>query len=504
MSPTTRTLAALIGLGVGFGQSPEAPAQTTGTGSNLSTGSGAGTTPGTNPGSSPSSTRAGTNPLNLPTMPFPDYTPGTPRFGPNRGPQGRGIPPRVPGERNVRMPPGMPDDPTQALYPDLPDLLQSRPGSMSAEDLRALDRQILPEARLVIDPSQRALALERAARVKISNHELDDARKALAEAAEAALQVTDQTVHDSRLIGIVTTSLTLADEEVREVILDETLIDVSSTRPPRTLAERLRWADLAEDQWRRDLVIGRQIQSANFRSEMLYRVVEGRSRSSMTIANEVLRAPEPRSDLQGMQTALNGRADAILAEAERVAWAIQRPVWRDTGLVRICGSAATSDQYRRGLDVARKIPQPEYRTDGLILLAEGQARHGDQAAASIAYQEAARAVAAIPLEDPRGVLANVLIDSLLAVGRFDDARASVGLYPDNDSRLEALGAVAEEQGERGLANSALVWIERDVAAPYRDLLRRRLNDGVQRLLEKTRSAEQFELNHATPEPAPTR
>jgi hypothetical protein len=81
----------------------------------------------------------------------------------------------------------------------------------------------------------------------------------------------------------------------------------------------------------------------------------------------------------------------------------------------------------------------------------------------------------------------VLIDNLISVGRFDDARVSVGLYPDEPRKLVALGAIAESQGRRGAASSALAWINRDVPSQYRSQLYRRVSNGVVSAIEQNRS-----------------
>jgi hypothetical protein len=85
------------------------------------------------------------------------------------------------------------------------------------------------------------------------------------------------------------------------------------------------------------------------------------------------------------------------------------------------------------------------------------------------------------------VLAGVLIDNLISVGRFDDARASIGLYPDDSRRMIALGAIAESQGRRGAAQAAVAWINRDVPPGYRSQLYRRVSNGVVSAIEQNRS-----------------
>ena len=138
----------------------------------------------------------------------------------------------------------------------------------------------------------------------------------------------------------------------------------------------------------------------------------------------------------------------------RIAVRIGRPVWRDRGLVADHIGRGQVEAVRPRLDVAMKIPQPEVRTDALLKVAEIQARRGDPNGATQTYRLAAEAVASIPLDDPRAILAGVLLDNMIAVGRFDDAKASIGLYDDRPQQIVALGAIAESQGRRGRADEA--------------------------------------------------
>jgi hypothetical protein len=80
----------------------------------------------------------------------------------------------------------------------------------------------------------------------------------------------------------------------------------------------------------------------------------------------------------------------------------------------------------------------------------------------------------------------VLIDSLISVGRFDDARACVPFYPDDVRRMAALSTIAENQGERRLASSAFAWIDRDAPPELRDTLKLRVYEGVLKSYEKSR------------------
>jgi hypothetical protein len=158
-------------------------------------------------------------------------------------------------------------------------------------------------------------------------------------------------------------------------------------------------------------------------------------------------------------------------------------------MLLVAGSAAASYQFARGLEIARAIPQAEIRADALLRIAEAQSRSNRGEAASTTYQEAVRTVASIPLEDPRDILAGVLIDSLISVGRFEDARASTILYSKSSSRLTALGAVAESQARRGLADSARAWINRDVPPEARSVLQRHVDDGLLSVIQLNRSRE---------------
>ena len=116
-----------------------------------------------------------------------------------------------------------------------------------------------------------------------------------------------------------------------------------------------------------------------------------------------------------------------------------------------------------------------------------QSRIKDEEGATKSFSLAAKSVASIPLDDPRAILAGVLIDSLVSVGRFEDAIASVGLYPTEPKKWIALGAIAESQGRRGDARSALAWINRDIPAAQRSFLYRRVSNGVVTAIEQNRN-----------------
>jgi hypothetical protein len=194
-------------------------------------------------------------------------------------------------------------------------------------------------------------------------------------------------------------------------------------------------------------------------------------------------------------------ADEVLVDAWDVARAIDRLIWKNRAMVRIALSASDSEQFTRGVELSRTIDNAESRSEALLLLAEAMCRpeHNRPEEATAAYQGAAEAVASIPQGGLRGVMTGFLIDSLIAAGRFDDARACTVIYPEESERFVALGAVAEAQGRRGLADSARIWIA-EAPEAYRAALNRRVVAGILMSVENQRSKE-MDLG-AEPGPAP--
>jgi hypothetical protein len=353
---------------------------------------------------------------------------------------------------------------------------------------------MLTDARRIVAPGDRSLTLQRIAAAAIFSNQLPLAHTALAEATDAALLEPVDLVRDQRLIAIVTTLNYLAEAHLREgkveySVSDKTDPAVDTPRADTARADRTTLIRRAQIEWERAGIVARRISDPTFRSEILYRVVDNQSYGSQTIVSEFPAPTDSRSRSSDPGALFDGLPDRILEDAARVALLIERPVWRDRGLVQITQAAASSRQFRRALAVARLIPQPEVRTDALLHLAEAQARHDDPTGATSSYREAALAVASIPLNDPRSVLAGVLIDSLISVGRFEDARRSIGLYPDAWNRLIALGAIAESQGQRGLTDQANAWIAREVPPEQRPELYRRVIQGALRAIEQNRSHE---------------
>jgi hypothetical protein len=133
-----------------------------------------------------------------------------------------------------------------------------------------------------------------------------------------------------------------------------------------------------------------------------------------------------------------------------------------------------------------RIPTILRQTEEVAAQLDAIARPLDLAATP-AYEESARSVAAIRETGPRNNITFLLVDSLTSVGRFRDARAAVALASTEQQRYALLAQVAESQGRRGLADEARAWIAREVPPQYRDRLNRHVQQGVLTSLEQARS-----------------
>jgi hypothetical protein len=402
-------------------------------------------------------------------------------ISPNRPPSGTAIP-YGPGIDTTF--PG--EGPTLPLDPRLDAGLIVNGASLSTVTDRHLNY-----ARAIPDAADRSLTLSRIASAATFANQLDMAETALGDASNSGLQIPNGMIRDQRLISIITAFMNLAEARLREGRTDAVLPPPPSDAPAPPLpplVDRSAIIRRAQTDWLKAADLSQRIGNPTYRAEYMYRVADSIAYGSQTIVNE-FPLPEGQTPrmAKGFVTSFDSLPDHLLQQAAALALRIERPVWHDRGLVAVASAAAESRQFTRALAVARLIPQPEVRTDALLKIAEVQARRNDPNGATSTYKEAALAVASIPLDDPRAVLAGVLIDNLISVGRFDDARASIVLYPDVPRRLIALGAVAESQGRRGAAASALAWINRDVPPEYRSQLFRRVSNGVVAAVEQNRS-----------------
>jgi hypothetical protein len=381
---------------------------------------------------------------------------------------------------------------------------------------------LLKNARLITTPEEKSLALQRIANGAIASNQLFLAHQTLEEAITASSHVTIPLVRDQRLIAIVTSLTALTDALLRgghgdfnaQLVANNPEVPGPDAIPNRQ--DPVVLIRTARLEWKRAVYLASIIDNPTYRNEMLYRVAESEASGSTYIANEYLKSPDTeslgnppappadadkaqRKEAPKLEDRVQQRivkneeytklADGILVDSFDVATKIDRLIWKYRAMVRIALLAADSAQYARGVELSRRIDNAESRAEAMLLLGESQCRHGQSDAATPAYEAAAQAVASVQQAGLRGVLAGFLVDSLIATGRFDDARACVVMYPEEADKFVALGAIAESAGRRGAAESARRWIATDVPAEYRPALYRRVATGVLAAIEQNRSKE---------------
>lgn len=498
---TTRRFSAALGLTLALASAEPIMAQTSSGTQSLSSGSGEGTGTGTGAGMGVNSTGGGTGNLTTGGSLSPDV--GVGRMGNPFGPpggyldtnklrnllQGAG---RLTPSPGARSQPNLPTDP--GLVPL--DAIEN-PGyigldgvpQLTQEQLDQIDARALDAARAVQDPAERTLALERVARMKIFGRKFDDAVVALNEAGTAARRLPPGLVRDLRLLAIITTSLTLAQEQTREATADESLriSPAEKDLQVRSFEQRQVGLKSANASFIRAIHMALLIENTNFQSEQLYKIAAAQALQSKDIALDAANATTSRSDLKDLVKPLAEYADRALTLAAKTAYQSKYPVWRDRALVDVVGRASESDQLARALDIARTVPGPEFRTDALTRVAERLARRGLTPEATKVYEEVATTISTIPIDDTRSVLAGVLIDSLIAVGQFDDARIATRMLNNPQRQVFALGSVAESQGRRGLAASAMIWIRDEPNREAQSYLTRRVADGVLNGIDQLRT-----------------
>ena len=448
----------------------------------LSGGSGAGTGTGAESGAGRGAMGTGAESGTNDPIPnidsFRDVNGGQPpRYNPSEAiPYGSGINSTIPGEDLI---------PLNALF---------TPGETGANQIPGKVSEIhLKYAKQIPAPGDRSLALSRVASAAIFSGQLKVADEALIESAEAAKLMTRGLVQDQRLISIISALMSLAEANLRDGKGDLIQIDVDSANPDtadkkKPEVDRLQLIRRSKGEWERAGNLALIISNPTFLNETVYRVTESIAFGSQTIVTEFPNDDDEKPSAKGgFNTSFAGLPDALLVQASELAAKTTRPVWHDRSMVAIATAAGESRQFARALDVASLIPQPEVRTDAYLRIAMIQSRIKDEEGATKSFSLAAKSVASIPLDDPRAILAGVLIDSLVSVGRFEDAIASVGLYPTEPKKWIALGAIAESQGRRGDARSALAWINRDIPAAQRSFLYRRVSNGVVTAIEQNRN-----------------
>jgi hypothetical protein len=357
---------------------------------------------------------------------------------------------------------------------------------ISGAEARQIDRELLANILEIHEPAERALALIRAARYKAILGDFPVTTRALDQAAISARQVTDPLTRDLRLIGVAEGYTRLGDELVDEASADrsfnETFEGAKPTSPEAQL-EHVRQALSAYDNASQLAVL---IERPTYNAEAIYRIVDRAAASALkygSYANKQRKLAELTEEIVSEMESL---ADQLFVQGVKHAQLIKRPGWRDRALVAVAAAAGSSRNFDRAFEIAGIIPYPEVRAEGFLRIAESAARRGTEEETTRAYSSAARTIASIPIEDLRATLANVLVDSLISSGRFVDARRCVVLYPDDQRKIIALGAVAQSMGARGLSDEAREWIEREVNPAYHARLLRQVNDGVLNVLQRFR------------------
>lgn len=385
---------------------------------------------------------------------------------------------------NVRFP----DDPGIAPF-----LIQSESARTGgAPGGLRITPEMIDNAKVISEPGERGRILLQIARGAILSNQLVLAHRATEEAATAAAQERNGLIHDQLIISIVVTAGQLSDALLREAKPQVRLFpDESDAKAPARLDGDLA-IRTARLEWRRAAHMAAQIRNPTYRSEYLDRAVENMAVGSAIVALEYAAPPiddrGPKvsdEDRKGYSDA----ADDILEEGAALADSIERPIWRNRAMERLAVAAGESGQYERATDLANRIKNAEARARALVLVAEFQARKGRNDDATRSYNLAAEAVASVVQRGLRGVLTGILIDSLISTGRFEDARASLVLYPSDAERFVAMGAIAESLGLRRMPDEARAWIDHDVPAEYRSTLYRRLSNGLLRAISEARARE---------------
>jgi hypothetical protein len=403
----------------------------------------------------------------------------------------------------------------------IPFMTMEQPGAQA--DARVPDKvteDLLRNARLIKTPGERSLALQRIANGAIQSNQLNLAHHVLEEAASASAEIDIPLMRDQRLIAIVTSLTFLTDALLRRsrenLNLNDPLAVTADAPEPAPAPDALPkrpdtnvMIRIAQLEWNRAVYLASNIGNPTYRNEMLYRVAESVAAGSTSLAIDFIKPSEnetsanrPTPSTEERNAAHRKLADTLLVDSWEVAKKIDRLIWKYRCMIRIALSAADSRQYARAVELCRGIDNAEARAEAMLTLAESQCRHKQNQEATTAYGLAAEAVAAVHQEGLRGVLAGFLLDSLIATGRFEDARACIGLYPENSQRVVALGAIAESQGRRGLAESARKWISTEIVEQYRPVLYRRVTAGALWAIEQNRGRDKDLLSRPEPVPIP--
>lgn len=350
-----------------------------------------------------------------------------------------------------------------------------RPGEptmpeLTAEELSELYGQLFSNAMRLTDPEVRVRALDRLARAEIFGNKLDEAIEAIKAAGETAATLPKGTIKNIRIVSLVTTSTNLSDGLIRESVEEDT-------------EDRYAWVDKAKGVWQRAADLSDMITNPDLRSEMLSRIALDISEDAQTIAAKVSEYAQVNEIEKERKERYEAALDELFDLAIEINERVPMTVWRNEVAEKIATKGALALRYDRALKAARTIRQNAPRALALARVAEALARYDKAAEATQVFDETAQVASAVKEESVRHVVAGDLVDRLIALGRFRDARMATYLYGDDDSRMKALGAVAENQARRGRPNQAIDWINTEIAPEFRSVLIKRVQDGTVQSLQ---------------------
>jgi len=345
-----------------------------------------------------------------------------------------------------------------------------RPGEspapeMTAEELTKVYRQLYSNAMRLTDPEVRIRALDRLARSEIFGNKLDEAVEAIKTAGETAASLPDGTIKNIRLVSLVTTSTNLSDGLIRESVEERT-------------EDRYSWVEKAKGVWQRAADMSGMITNPDLRSEMMSRVALDISEDAQTIAAKVSEYEQTNEIEKERKARYENALDELFDLAIEINGRVPMTVWRNEVAEKIATKGALALRFDRAIAAARSIRQNAPRALALARVAEALARYEKTEQATEVFVETAQTAAAVKEESVRHVVAGDLVDRLIALGRFRDARMATYLYGEDESRMKALGAIAENQARRGGPNQAVAWINAEIAPEHRSVLIKRVQDGA--------------------------
>ena len=343
---------------------------------------------------------------------------------------------------------------------------------LNIEQAKLLSEQLFNNAIRLSNPEVRVRALDRLARSEIFGNKLEEAIRSVNAAATNAVALPDSTIKNVRLVSLVTTSTNLTDALIRESVERNT-----------PAGDRKLWIDRAIKVWRQAADLSSAISNNDLRSEMMARVSFDISEDAQTIAAKI----DEYTQTNDLDTDQKKRYEDTLDELFDIALEINErvpmSVWRNETAQKIAIKGALALRFDRALRAARSIRQNAPRALTLARVAEALARFNRKDEATEIFNETAQVASAVQEASVRQVVAGDLVDRLIALGRFRDARMATYLYEDDDNRMKALGAVAENQARRGLAHQAVTWINAEIAPEQRSVLIKRVQDGTLQSLQ---------------------